>query len=283
MKKIFLHKNIWIDLIALICLWTLALNLPKDLYLLSEISISSITRIAALVGSFQLGSFIAFSLAGHRIGLLVQGLLGGFVSSTTTFVQFTHDEKFQCQPAHLLCKGLFLATTAMLTECLFLIFLIQPNAFLQLGLPVIIQIIIILLVIAFWNPRSESLDGLRTPSPQMEQKPIVWKSVLQLTGLIVLLIYGTRFLNQQLSLPYYVSSLILALFEAHGVLAAALSNLTSEEVFSEGTRIILAVLGGSTFSKCILALRSPQKKVGLFVSTILLIAFACSALATVFL
>lgn len=249
-----INKEFWFDISALLFLWLIIWLAPNDLLIYQSISFLSILKIVALISTLEVMGFFAHHFLGNKAGVLLQGFLGGFVSSTMTFLNLTQNEN-QLHPMTV-SRALLLATVGMLIECIFIIFAIIPENFLILAKPFIVQIILLILF-AFVLGIFFKDKKLTHPKIVLDD-PIVWKKVAKFAVFIVGLIILMRFLSTNLKLPHVWATFFLSLFEAHGVLTAGLTEVKTDPGLN-GMTIVMAVLFGNFISKAFLVLRGNHK------------------------
>jgi uncharacterized membrane protein (DUF4010 family) len=249
----------WLDTLFLFVLWSSTLIVPEELEIFSGAKIISIIKIVALLASLQIMGFFAYHLAGKRAGLIIQGFLGGFVSSTMTYLQFTQQEEFAHHNPWTVSRALILSTVAMLAECIFIILTLASHSTWPLILPVLIQLTILILIVLFL-PAS---TGSKASSHKQlaVDKPIVWKKVIYFAALILFLIYSMRLVSQHLSLNYMISAFVMSLFESHGVLAAAMTEFNSHPSPHQGQIAVFVILLGNVLSKSFFVVRGKSKRI----------------------
>lgn len=253
---LFFHlkgTEFWFDVIILIALWSSTIFIPKQFEVFPGASAVSIIKIVALLASLQMMGFFAYHLAGKRAGLIIQGFLGGFVSSTMTYLQFTQQDEFAHHNRWTVSRALLLSTVAMLAECTFIILTLATHSIWPLILPILIQLAIIALIV-FLLPASTGSTASANKKLIVDE-PIVWKKVIYFSLLILFLIYSMRFVSQHLSLNYMISAFFMSLFESHGVLAAAITEFNTNPTPHQGQIAVLVILLGNVISKSFLVLR----------------------------
>lgn len=265
-------SEFWFDISALSLLWLVVLILPENLLHYQGISLIDILKIVALISSLELIGFFAHLFLGERSGILLQGFLGGFVSSTMTFVRFTQNTLESQMHPMAVVRALLLSTLGMLIECILIVFAIIPERALMLSLPFMTQALALILIVLFFSinqksPKAQSLDR-----QIYIDEPIVWKKVGSFALIILGLIYLMRILGQVLHLPFIWTTLLLSLFEAHGVLTAALTEV-KESSLSDIYQIIIVVLVGNILSKTFLVMKGKNKEIRSIVILSLLISF----------
>jgi uncharacterized membrane protein (DUF4010 family) len=248
----------WFDLIVLAILWLLVLYIPKDFFLFNHSSLVDVLKIVALIASLEVLGFFSCHLMGNRAGLLLQGFLGGFVSSTMTYLRFTKNQDLKDKHARTISRALILSTIAMLTEGIFIIFAINPFAT-KIITPLVVQIVILLIAV-FMIKRPAGEISTQVTKIEIEE-PIIWKKVLYFSTFIITLIFLMRFISDQFSLPYHWTSFLISLFESHAVLAAAMTEFQGIHEIREAQLIIILVLTGNVLSKTIFIFKADNKAI----------------------
>lgn len=248
------------DLIILCLFWMLAIYVPQDVSIFNLISLSIFLKIVSLLGTLEVIGFFTMLYLGERGSILIQGFLGGFVSSTATFLHFTQMEEFKENHPRSVSRALLLATMAMLIESIFIILSLNLENSLLLCRPFFIQLLTLLVfVIAL---KSKNFSHQKSPHGGLELKElIIWKNVLKFSIFMVGLILLMRFLNTTLDIPPVLSTFLLALFESHAVLAASMSEYGQEQNSQLAIQIVIAILVGNVISKTFFILRAKNKAV----------------------
>jgi hypothetical protein len=91
--------------------------------------------------------------------------------------------------------------------------------------------------------------------------PIIWKKMVYLSLFIIALTYTMRFISRTLHLPYTWSALLVSLFEAHGVLVAAMTEFRTIADLPRAAEVVLAISAGNVLSKTFFVLRSKRKDI----------------------
>jgi uncharacterized membrane protein (DUF4010 family) len=120
------EARLWFDFIVLIIIWALAMTVDHEINVLG-ISIATLFKVVGMIGLLETFSFVAFHWLGSTRGTLLQGFLGGFMSSTAIFMQLTQRSKVSLFPPSVLSRALLLATLAMVIECVFIIYAVAPR------------------------------------------------------------------------------------------------------------------------------------------------------------
>lgn len=254
------NTKFWLDITLLGLIWILALVVPAEYTILELISWATLLKIMALLATIEVVGFFALFFLDERSSIMVQGFFGGFVSSTATFLHFTQQDEFKSNHPRSVSRALLLSTVAMLIEGLFFILTINPHNALQLSRPFLVQLIILLLMVILL--KSQKFPEQQSGDNKMKLKEmIIWRNVVKFSLFLITLIYGMRFLSDNLSIPPIWSSFLLSLFEAHGVLVAAITEYGRPEDQTTVQGIIMAILIGNVLSKTFFILRGKNKTI----------------------
>ncbi len=257
------EKIFWIDITVVGILW-LAAILTENTF-----TYSKILKIVALMSTLDVIGFFSFHALGAGRSLLIQGFLGGIISSTGTFLKLSSRHRIQDNELHALTQSLLLALTAMLFECLLIIYALRADAFMAIALPVLVQSALIVSFILFSHGRNtihSEIEGMT----KMIEKPVIWVRVVKISVLISALIYGMRFLNEKLNLDPSWGAFIASFFEAHAITAATIG--ADELTATHGQKIMLMILSGNAISKTLICMRSGSRKLVIRVGGILFLS-----------
>lgn len=254
------NKELWFDLFILACLWVLVLIVPPEIELIQGTSIVNLLKIVALFSSLETLGYLGTHLVGASKGLLLQGLCGGFISSTMTYLRMTRNSQLAAHAPHVIAQALLLSTIAMLFECGFIIYTLHPHAELLVA-PILAQIVV-LAAITLWFQRYTSQEGTASSLHiEANKDPIIWKKMIYLSLFIILLTYAMRFIEHTLKLPYVWSAFFISLFEAHGVLVATMTDSQQSADISRATQVVMVILVGNVVSKTFFVLKSNRKDI----------------------
>jgi uncharacterized membrane protein (DUF4010 family) len=273
LKIHFQQKHFWLDIILVAFLWSTVLLLPSDFLKFSFIEFHTIIKIAAIVASLELFAFFSFHLFKESQGLMLQGFLGGLVSSTAVFVKLTTPSTANSNKTIQLSMGLISATLAMLLECLLILVNFTKNQPIYIYYPILIQIVALLGYLVYLNNKMTEAKEDQLKKQIEVDHPILWMNVIKLSAFIIFLVYGMKFLNTYFHSGKDIAVFIMSLFEAHGVLAASLMAKQSD---SNTFQQILLILTGHTMSKSFLVIRSKNKNIS---KEVVFVLFGCLALS----
>lgn len=235
------EKHFWWDVFLVFLLWVAVFFVPQ---------FHSLVRVVAIVASLELLAFFSFHLLKKDQSVIMQGFLGGMISSTTVFVRLTS------MPARAgnYSLGLVSATLAMLIECLLILINFIKSDQYYLGIPILVQVVFLSIYLFYLN----RTKATHTAEDLAEvDHPVLWINVFKLAAMVLLFIYGLRFLNNYFHLGSNLAIFIMSFFEAHSVLAA---SLLSQQQDSDILLQVLLILSGHTISKSLLIIRSKQFK-----------------------
>jgi uncharacterized membrane protein (DUF4010 family) len=252
LNKYFADTDFWFDLIVLFLLWMAVFIIPEEKAILN-IKLRDILKIIALISSLEAFGFFMNILMGRKKSLLMQGLFGGLISSTMTFLRLTTNTK-HTQTPKTISQALILATIAMLAEGVLIVLTIHPSGFLLIG-PFLIQITILILSVFLLKSDRLATEQLKQENLNLDE-PIIWRKVLYFSGFIIGLIFVQRLINEFIPSYYIWTSFFVSLFEAHAVLAAAMTEIKPMNEIHKASVIILAILSGNVISKSFFIFRS---------------------------
>jgi len=273
-------KELWQDTAALIIVWLLAIFLKIWLTDPAQFYLIKLVQITALMASIEYLGFFALHFFGKSKGLMIQGLLGGFISSTMIFIQIGNQEKTHQYTSQEIARSLIIATIAMLSLGVIIIWTIADENQFSLSIPFLLQTSVLLLSLFLLRSKGEKAYRPKAASLVMLDDPIVWKNVLKFTFFLALILMGVKALTKLLPESYLISTFVIALFESHAVLAAF---VTSIRTYSANPQIVIClILFGNVVSKVFLTMKSPVKEIKRPVILALLGSFAFSLLALLF-
>jgi len=238
------QRRFWIDVVLLAIVYLIA----------SEFTLA---RVVAIVATLDLLSFLLFHFVAKRNSLRLQGFLGGFVSSTAVFLHVLNSKNYQHVPAPLLSASLFYALTAMLFECLLIIVLLAGQAPLIFYVPFATSLMcfVFAAILFEWKAPSMKVSQAMEPLAAVAEHPISWSSVAKFSAIILALILLLEFLAQEFAFSANISATLIALFEAHAVLAASVTGWSQNSTTETVITLFLMILLGNTLGKSLLVWR----------------------------
>lgn len=271
----FKDKHLWFDISVLLALFVIASYYP-------------LFKIVPLLASLELFSFFSFHLMARRSRLQLQGFLGGFISSTAVFLQMLNDKRFVSINSKQLSSTLLLAACAMLCECLFILYFLAEDVPLTIYVPFAAQLVFFVVVALYvqaslvecdndGKQASYSLEG-----EMLNDHPILWMNVAKLSLFIFTLIAIMHFIGNELGLSRDISTLLVALFEAHAILVSVITEWSLDPDSISLLKLVFLILLGNTLSKSYLVykgknLQSKWYFVGLLFSGLLVSVFVTYA------
>ncbi len=250
------QKHIWLDILLLLSLWLVVYIAPENLWQMRGISLHFFIKIAALVASLEFISFLSFHLLSGKKSLLLQGFLGGFISSTTVYVQLNYDKRFLNLEEKLLAQSLLVATCSMLIECILIVISVSNFLTLQMLVPFGLTLLFISTFLLFSILKTKRADLQVEGLNELEiDDPIVWKKVLVFSFYIALLKFLMIILQEFTSVPVIAATFLASLFEAHAILAVNAANFSTQMSLFEIHSIMMVILTGSLISKMFLVVK----------------------------
>lgn len=242
----FKEKHTWLDFLGMLLLWSMTFFLK--LYLPSFVI--SIIKIFAIVSTLEFLSFTFFHFISNSKNILLQSFIGGFISSTSVFVNLT-DNRNPISKNAIIVPSLLLAYIAMLIECILIFYSLNGFNNYKILLPIFVQLICLLFFYGMMAINKDTKGHIEINSDH----PIIWKKVLSLSAFIIFLILSLKFISSFFASFTYVVAFLLSLFEAHGVYTAIISksNLSSSNEIILQT---LLILSGNFISKSLLVLKN---------------------------
>lgn len=263
----FKDKHIWFDMALLGALFIFATYFP-------------LFKIIPLVASLELFSFFSLHVLPKRSRLPLQGFLGGFISSTAVYVQTLNDEKFSALDAKSILSTLLFALSAMLLECLFILYFLADDLAFKYYVPFLSQLIffatVVLAIGAFWKTTSLHSSSMGDATQVLSSEliidhPIVWKNVLRLSAFIFGLVLLMRFVGEDLGLSRDISTLFVSFFEAHAILASVVAEWSLASQSIDLMKLIFLILLGNAISKSLLIAKGKNR---IFKTTAILLIFS---------
>lgn len=252
----FKQKHTWFDVSLLAILWVLVYLVPEKFWEMGGISLLFFLKITALVASLEFISFLSFHLLSGKMSLLLQGFLGGFISSTTVYVQLNYDKRFQNVEEKIIAEALLIAVCSMLIECLLIIISVSKDFTLPMLVPFSLMLFFISVFLLYSIIKNKKINHQVSGISNLEiDDPIVWKKVLTFSLYIALLKLLMIILQKFTSIPVIVATFLASLFEAHAILAVNATNFSHTMNLSEIYVITSLILLGSLLSKMFLVLR----------------------------
>ncbi len=271
----FREKHFWKDVffLMMLCSFVVFLNTNNPFVLLF--------KLMAIVASLEFISFLSFHLIGKEKSLLLQGFLGGMISSTTVFLQLNYDKKFSDTDSNVLARSELLAICAMILECIIIMLVFPGDLPFKFILPFVIYLLVITVSIFFLKLKANKNLNTTQPTAQSLEidDPIRWVNVLKFALYVTVLKYFLNFSNHFLYLPKKLSIFIASIFEAHAVLAVSISGLSNNLDEREILTIVILILAGSSISKMYFVLTGSVLKSKRLVMVPMMISFLLASLA----
>ena len=207
-----------------------------------------IVLIFLAILSVQALGAIAVRLFGHRRGLLVSSMLGGFVSSTAVTVAMARASK--SSRSHALSSSVVAATLAMVVEAAFIVFVATPALFWKL-MPLWVGTLSAGVALGVLSRHRDPVDHL-AGADIVSFRPWDALKLTMLLATMLSVVFAAKVFLGKVSLV--AVSFLGALFELHGIVFAQVSLPDALEDGGRGASfIILVALSAALLSKAGLA------------------------------
>ncbi len=265
---------------TLVALWFVFIFLKQNILNPEYFYILKLVQITALMASIEFLGFFALHLFGRSKGVLIQGFLGGFISSTMVFIQMSDQDKTKHYNHSEISRSLILSTIAMLILGVVIIWTILEENQFQISLAFMLQSLALIASIFFIPKIKTTIPKAQPEHLIMLDDPIIWKNVLKFTFVLALIHWGVKAMTKLLPDSYLMSTFVIALFESHAILAAFLTDIQSIRI--DPKIVISIILLGNLISKLFLTIKSGVLSVKKPVSIALIASYLFSLLAYFF-
>lgn len=228
--------------------------------------------LVLIIALLQFGSYVAMRMFGERLGMLLTGFFGGFVSSTAVFVTLPHMVRNRPELTRASVAAALLATVAMLLEFCLIIFIAAPLLLTTVFWPITIMIgtgIVIAFLMAYG-------DGHERMMSEKTVNPLDVPSVLRLAcfigGMVFLVGLAEFYLGEKGAI---LIAFLGGLFELHGVTYATATLHASGKLAVTQTTLILGSAILATFlTKFVLLLSLARNRFAVLTSIFLFVMLA---------
>lgn len=205
---------------------------------MSTEAIINIIKLFLIIAGVQYLGYLGVKLLGHRIGMLITGYAGGFVSSTAVFISLPGLLK---ERPDLTRSAIGSATMSILSNLTLIVMMILASVGFDTKLLLPIFAVMLVGAVATAITFKRSLSDKITPT---FTNPLKLTSLLKLTAFIASILALIKYTRETFGseAAEYVSFLA-ALFEVHGVVLANLNmyQLSAEHNADIKTSIFLAI------------------------------------------
>jgi uncharacterized membrane protein (DUF4010 family) len=193
-----------------------------------------------ILATLEFCSYVAVKLLGEKMGSLVVGFLGGFVSSSA--VLLTSARQAAKEPKHwkTFVSAAIVAKLAALIELLIIVGLVTPTLIRAVGPAVVAGLLVGSLALLVLQDRKSS----RESSIQV-RSPLDWKGVFRLAITFGTILLAVSFAKQWFGESGTLAmSFITGLFELHGVSLANATMLSEDQITygAAATNIFVALV-----------------------------------------
>jgi uncharacterized membrane protein (DUF4010 family) len=199
-----------------------------------------LAQVVSLIAVIEFCGYIAERLTGAKVGLLATGLLGGFASSTATYLNLAKTAKAQPDKLLVLVGACLLAIVSPLVLFMAIVSTASPNLLPHIAFPATAVIIVAGILGIMLGRRghfpTEKLEERRNP---LDLRGVIKLGAL-LSGLLVTSLLAQRYFG---AAGIETVSFLGGLFELHGVTLAdaTLHASGSLETETAATALLLAV------------------------------------------
>lgn len=235
--------------------------------------------LIVIIAALQFGGYVAIRVFGDRLGMLLMGFFGGFVSSTAVFMSLPHLIKKTPTIWRAAVAAAIFATIAMLLEFLIIIFTASPHLLTEVLWYVVAMLPAGLLsgILLLEKSAQQKLD-------LPPENPLHIKSVLRLAafvgGMLILVTLARQYVGEE---AVAIITFLAALFELHSVtLATSLLYAAGKLSLDNARQLLLFALAAAFISKFFLLWIMARNRFALITSLFLLAMLASSGLAYIF-
>ncbi|KTD21089.1 MgtC/SapB family protein [Legionella londiniensis] len=182
--------------------------------------------IFLILASLQFGGYIVIRLFGKRLGIILIGFFGGFVSSTAVFASLSQETRTKTQTVYSGVLGGVFATIATMLAFLMVILAVSPNLFKFVILPIIAAIASGGLSTWFFLHNGEAKIQISYPNP-LDYKALI-KLGLLIMGILLLVAITQKYLGTR---ALGITAFITGLFELQAM-AYAIALFYQKNVLS---------------------------------------------------
>jgi uncharacterized membrane protein (DUF4010 family) len=226
-----------------------------------------IGSIIVLLSALQVTGYIAVRIFGNRLGLALNSFFGGFVSSTSVFMNLAKIHKNSPQLFRACIAGASLTTSASLIQSMFILYLLTPTIANTLFLPLFVMIIIGIAtgILILKNGHQHHTLGV-------ENNPLDLKSVFKNALILSIMIASVTLMNHYLgNQGLNISSFLGGIIDSHSVLFANTNLFLQHKITEQNTiNAICFAVSASLISKLIIVALSGKKSLIFSMAAIIL-------------
>jgi uncharacterized membrane protein (DUF4010 family) len=226
---------------------------------LGGVNLYTVWQLVVLIMLVQSGGHVALRLLGPRMGLVLSGLVSGFVSSTATVAAMGARARQQPALTMVCVCGALLSTVATSLQIAMISLVIQPSLLWILAPALGCAFTASLVVSALAFRRSDSAPAALADNPAFS----LWQCVtlaLLLSAVSALVAWVQAAYGTQAT---YAAALVAGLADAHSVAAAAMS-LAAQDASQTGLLlpVVLLAFSSNSLSKVVVAFASGGLRYG---------------------
>lgn len=230
-----------------------------------------------LIVGLGLGGYFIYKVVGKNAGTILNGILGGLVSSTATTVTFARRVTKAPQIARLATFIILTASTVTLVRILVEVAIVTPQNLGVIAPPIILQLVFMSMLCGFlyWHNKMKDMEELPQP-----ENPAQFKTALIFGGLYALILFAVAAAKDYFGESgLYAISIISGLTNVDAITLSLSSSLNSGELDAHLTwkLILIASLSNLAF-KAGMATFLGTKQLGKYVIGFFLISIAIGLL-----
>lgn len=206
-----------------------------------------IWMMVVLIVGLGLGGYFIYKLLGKKSGTLLNGILGGLISSTATTVTFSRRTKKDPSPSRTVAFIILVASTIAVIRVMFEVAIISPQNLAVVAPPLIVELIFmgVLCGVLYYFNQNEEVGEVPEPG-----NPAQLKSALIFGALYAIILFSTAaakdfFGNSGL----YAVSIISGLTDVDAITLSLANSMNSGEIESHSAWkfILIANLSNLVF------------------------------------
>jgi uncharacterized membrane protein (DUF4010 family) len=231
-----------------------------------------IWRLVVLVAAISFAAYVAVKVAGAQRGVLLTGLLGGLVSSTSVTLNFARMAR-ETERHTLLAAGVLVASATMFLRILVVVTILNPSVVAKLVLPFVVMSLPLFLAAAYWAWH----ENLSPGAELRLSNPVELRHALKFGALLALTLLLTKVLQEWWGVSgLYLLAAVAGIADVDAITLSAARMKTADAAIASHAIAIAALT--NTLTKGLLAWTFGGKKFGFAVLTPIAIALACGGI-----
>ncbi len=241
-------KNDYLDLVKFVILASVILPILPDSKFgpYGILNPKEIWFVVVLISGVSFAGYIVTKLVGRQKGIIITGLVGGFVSSTVIAWDFSAKSKLDTRNSNLYAAGIILASTVMFVRILVLIYIMNSELGKMLTIPTLILFFTGLICSYFLSKRKSDENEV---SDLKFSNPLNLKNAILLTLFFVALQMIIQFVKEESgNSGIYLISGISGLLDLDAIsLTLSKFGSDSETIRNSSIAILIAAISNTIF------------------------------------